>query len=1715
MQIVIYYLSLNAGKNCLENTTTHAFTSTFDLGIQQLRDNGVGLRGRTNNDYNAKQIRGKGDITLRLIKVNETSVKDNCLAVIGERLAEVTDDSKWEEMDGNTIANLHLALADGVLKLYALRITKSTSVTEHVNNLNTLFSQLTSLDCKIDVQERVEILLQSLPDSYDQVVINLTNNVLTDCLIFDDVAASILEEENRHNNKEDRQTSSKQVEALVVTKENSMESRSSGSHNHGGSVYSCNDHELKIIGIGSIMVKIHDGTIRTIRDVRHVKGLKKNLLSLGQLDDLGCKVEIQNKIMKIIKGTLVLMIGEKKLRSMSEQGMKILVNRKLLPGLTKVSLPFCEYSVISKQHRLKFRASISRSVFVLELVHSDEMLGVPNQEEVFKVYKVRVELDSRIKIKCLMTDNEGEYTVELKTPMEMWTEKPVKYSDLYIFGILVYGYRLWDPTAHKVFVSIDVVFMENKIQENKKGVNTTRETTTIQMEKEFQSNDSSKVVPQHEVYKIKRNGDDQVERYRARLVVKRYAQKEGIDFNEIFSPVVRMTTIRVVLAMCATYDLHLEQLDVKTVFLHGNLEEEIYMLQPEGPNKDHINKLKDQMAREFKMKDLGPTNKILGMFNMQDCKPISTPFPNDVKLSTKMSPSSEKERIDMSRVPYASVVGSLMFAMICRRPDITHAVGVVSRYMTEPGDLDGSKSTTGYVFTLSGRTVSWVSKLQSVMVMSTTEAEYVIAAQAIKEAVWLKMLLEELRYKQEKITLFCDNQSALYLVVSAAKLPILNPNEFDLWKMRIKQYFLMTDYSLWEVILNGDSPVPTRIVEGIAQPVAPTTVEQKLARKNELKAYEVKHSSSLGTESHNLTFVSSTPADSTNDSVSALVNVSAVGTKLSALTLPNVDSLSNVVIYSFFASQSSSPQLDNEDLKQIDADDLEEIDLKWQMAMLTMRARKFLQNTGRNLGTYDWSYQAEEEPTNFALMAFSSSSSNLSSDYKTRLESVEARLLVYKQNESVLEEKIKLLNIEVQLRDTTLTTLRQKLDTTEKERDDLNMKLEKFQTSSKRLTDLLASQTSKKAGLGYNSQVFTKAMFDCKNYYSSKSDSESWPPSNLYDRFVPSGGYHAVPPLVAGTFMPPKPDLVFHTPPSDENGHLAFNVFDFEEDDMPQVTKDVLSFAQTNSPSNGLRKTKKTCFVCKSKNHLIKDCDFHARKLAQKSYASRDIHKQYALINHYNFLLYKVSAAAPPKSQPVLTTAARPVSAVKPKFSKTRPNLASHAVSKSKSPLRRHFPQHSSSKTSTSPPRVTAAKLSAALKDKGVIDSGCSRYMTGNMSYLFDFEELNGGYVAFGGNPKGGKITGKGKIKTGKLDFDDVYFVKELKFNLFSVSQMCNKKNSVLFTDTECLVLSFDFRLPDASQVLLRVPRENNMLGHVNLKTINKLVKGNLVRGLPSKVFTNDNSCVACKKGKQHRASFKSKTLSLVDQPLFRLHMDLFGPTFVKNLSKKSYCLVITDDYSRFSWVFFLASKDETPSVLKTFIIGLENLFSLKVKIIRCDNGTEFKNSDLNQFCRVKGIKREFSVPRTPQQNGIAERKNRTLIEAARTLLADSLLPIPFWAEAVNATCYVQNRVLVTKPHNKTPYELLHGRLPSIGFMRPFGCPVTILNTLDPLGKFQGKVDEGFLVGYSVCSKAFRVFKVELVLFRRPCMLILWKISPMLQVLVLLGCLILIVFPIL
>nr|GEV42502.1 hypothetical protein [Tanacetum cinerariifolium] len=359
-------------------------------------------------------------------------------------------------------------------------------------------------------------------------------------------------------------------------------------------------------------------------------------------------------------------------------------------------------------------------------------------------------------------------------------------------------------------------------------------------------------------------------------------------------------------------------------------------------------------------------------------------------------------------------------------------------------------------------------------------------------------------------------------VVAAAKLLILNSNEFDMWKMRIEQYFLMTDYSLWEVILNGDSPTPTRIVDGVVQVIAPTTAEQRLAKKNELIArgtllmalsdknqlkFNIKKDAKSLMEaiekrgsfsSHNtqkIGFMSSNNTDSTNESVSVIPSVSAASTQAPVSTLPNVDSLSDVVIYSFFASQSNRPQLENKDLKQIDADYLEEMDLKWQMAMLTMRARRMMKNL---LIMPSWHMPHLDLQVLQHLIIRKSQIDVIS--YKTCLELVEARLVVYQQNEIVFEEDIKLLKLDVMLRDNVLVELR--------------MKFEK------------ESHISDKTGLGYDSQVFDRQVIDCDELNSSESD-DSVPTSLVHDRYKSGEGYHVVPPPYTGTFMPPKPNLIF------------------------------------------------------------------------------------------------------------------------------------------------------------------------------------------------------------------------------------------------------------------------------------------------------------------------------------------------------------------------------------------------------------------------------------------------------------------------------------------------------------------------------------------------------------------------------------------------------------
>ncbi|GJQ93013.1 uncharacterized mitochondrial protein-like protein [Tanacetum coccineum] len=982
-------------------------------------------------------------------------------------------------------------------------------------------------------------------------------------------------------------------------------------------------------------------------------------------------------------------------------------------------------------------------------------------------------------------------------------------------------------------------------------------------------------------------------------------------------------------------------------------------------------------------------------------------------------------------------------------------------------------------------------------------------------------------------------------MVAAAKLPVLNPGEFKLWKMRIEQYFLMTDYALWEVIINGDSPPPKRIIDGVEQTYPPTTTEEKLARKNELKARgtllmalpnehqlkfntyknskslmeaiekssegldqiydtlqnlisqleihketisqedlnmnmddlynnlkiyeaEVMGSSSTGQNTQNVAFVSSNNTGSTNKAVKTAHGVSAANSKANASTLPNVDSLSDVVIYSFFASHSNSSQLDNGDLKQIDPDDLEEIDLKWQMAMLTMRTRRFLKKTGRILGVngtdtvgFDktkvecynchrrghfarecWApkYQDnrnrettrrtvsyEEGPTNFALMAYTSLGSSSSSNSDTEI-----------------------LKLDIMLRDNALTELRKKFEKAKKERDDLKLTLEKFENSSKNLSKLLEIQVSDKfkTGVGYDSQVFD---------------------SQVNDKYKTGEGYHAVPPPYTGNFMPPKPDLVLadkdeyvfsesvtsvpavatsevktsESKPKSVSEPLIEDWISDSEDENETKSKSKqrkpsfakVEFVKSNehvkSPRESVKKVEnnkqakyprknsqsprgnkrnwnnlmtqklgsnfefknKACYICGSFDHLIKDCDFYEKKMVEKpiwNNARRVNNQNSQKMSHphpkRNFIpkavlmksgLKTLNTARQNSSRAAVSiNTARPINTAYPRPIVNYARPASNVFNRAHSYVTRPFNKFTKNKNSNFNKKVNtirgnvttvgpkavvsdnkgneanAVKASACwvwrpkqkvldhleLQEKGVIYSGCSRHMTGNMTYLSDYEEIDGGYVAFGGDPKRGKITGKGKISTCKLDFEDVYFVKELKFNLFSVSQMCEKKNSVLFTDTKCVVLSPDFKLLDESQVLLRVPRKDNMY-NIDLKNV--VPQGGLT------------------------------------------------------------CL------------FAKATLDES------------NLWHRRLGHIN------FKT--MNKTGKVVNL------------------LQRTLIEAARTMLVDSKLPTTFWAEAVNTTCYVQNRILVIKPHKKTPYELF-------------------------LGKFDGKADDRFFVGYFVYSKAFRLF---------------------------------------
>nr|GEW94772.1 ribonuclease H-like domain-containing protein [Tanacetum cinerariifolium] len=619
--------------------------------------------------------------------------------------------------------------------------------------------------------------------------------------------------------------------------------------------------------------------------------------------------------------------------------------------------------------------------------------------------------------------------------------------------------------------------------------------------------------------------------------------------------------------------------------------------------------------------------------------------------------------------------------------------------------------------------------------------------------------------------------------------------------------------------------------------------------------------------------------------------------------------------------------------------------------------------------------------------------------YKNSLKTLEKQKKVFQRNQLTLKDKIRVLSIELENISNLLKHSKRINADVKTAKKDLQTKLDNHLV-----------QTKKENELGWDDSAFS--VFTTNSEYV-----EGIP---LFHRFAKADSMKAVPPPLSGDYT----SLSYHS--------------DLDESQMSYGTKSLTS-SDSKSMSND--------FV---------SCD-DSDKSSEKQMTNMTVgigvghvHRRNK-VNHQNqfvpqAVLLRTGKVNIPHARPQLVPTGKPkVFAPVPTgwLNMPFPVPTDRGYSQSENPF------------------LTA-------EDEGIFDSGCSRSMTGNKEILDDFQEFQCRKVTFGGGE--GMITGKGTIRTPTLDFENVYYVKELQqFNLFSISQICDKKNQVLFTDSKCLVLSKDFKLPNESIVVLRVPRKHNLytinlnnlcprgnlaclvahalvdesvkwhrrMGHVNYKNMNRLAKGNLVRGLPPKLFKHDHTCVACCKGKQRKTSYKA-----------------------------------IDD------VFFLEHKDETYPILKDFINIVENQLNKKVKAIRCDNGTEFKNALKIELCGSKGIKREYSNARTLQQNRVAERKNRTLIEADKTMLADSKLPTMFWTEAVRTACYVLNRVSVTRPHNKTPCALLTGNIPSVSHFKPFGCHVTILNTSDHLGKFDGKADEGYIVGYSTSNKAYRVYNV-------------------------------------
>jgi transposase InsO family protein len=367
------------------------------------------------------------------------------------------------------------------------------------------------------------------------------------------------------------------------------------------------------------------------------------------------------------------------------------------------------------------------------------------------------------------------------------------------------------------------------------------------------------------------------------------------------------------------------------------------------------------------------------------------------------------------------------------------------------------------------------------------------------------------------------------------------------------------------------------------------------------------------------------------------------------------------------------------------------------------------------------------------------------------------------------------------------------------------------------------------------------------------------------------------------------------------------------------------------------------------------------------------------------------------------------------------------------------------------------------------------------------------------GDGNQGLVKGLGKIAISPdHSISNVFLVDSLDYNLLSVSQLCKMGYNCLFTDIGVTIfrrsddsIAFkgvlegqlylvDFNKAELDTCLIAKTNMgwlwHHQLAHVGMKNLHKLLKGEHILGLTNVHFEKDKVCSACQAGKQVGTHHPHKNIITTDRPLELLHMDLFGPIAYISIGGSKYCLVIVDDYSRFTWVFFLQEKSQTQETLKGFLRRAQNEFRLRIKKIRSDNGTEFMNSLIEGFLNNEGIKHEFSSPYTPQQNDVVERKNRTLLDMARTMLDEYKTLDRFWAEAINTACCSINRLYLHRILKKTSYELLTGKKPNVSYFRVFGSKCFILVKRGRKSKFAPKAEEGFLLGYDSNTRAYRVF---------------------------------------